>query len=239
MGPHDPQRVSDGDRDAERGLKLATAHGDQKGEADNLNSLGVIAQRRGEAVDAIDRFTECARACIARSAQPADIANSLNNLGFVLSTGLADYDRALAYQLEGLKIRETLGNPSDIALSLNNIGIIYDRTGDSDKALDYFKQALELRRNSGAKNRIAATLSNISDVYRERGEYPQALESQQQVLALRREVGDTGGEAISLRSIGEIHARDRQRCRGAAQSRRGAADRRARRATRGPSAAPC
>ena len=188
---------------AEKGRLLAKQHGNQSGEAHALNSLGVIAQRRGEALDAIDRFTE-SLALYRKVGEPADIANALGNLGFVFSTGLADYDRALAYQLEGLKIRETLGNEGDVALSLNNIGIVYDRTGDSDKALDYFKQALELRRNSGAKNRIASTLSNISDVYAERGEYPQALEAQQQVLALRREVGDTGGEAQALRSIGEI-----------------------------------
>ena len=188
---------------AEKGRALARQHGDLSGEADALNSLGVIAQRRGEALDAIERFTE-ALALYRKAGEPSDVANALGNLGFVFSTGLADYDRALSYQLEGLKIRETLGDDADRALSLNNIGIIYARIGDSDRALEYFEQALQLRRHTGAKNRIAATLSNISDVYVDRSEYDQALDYQQQALAMRREVGDTGGEAFSLRSIGEI-----------------------------------
>ena len=188
---------------AERGRDLARLHGDRSGEADAINTLGVIAQRRGQAVDALDHFTQ-ALELYRHLGQQADMANALGNLGFVLSTALADYEHALVYQIEGLKIRETLGDQSAIALSLNNIGIIYARTGESDKALDYFNRALELRRNTGAKNRIAATLSNISDVYAERGEYEQALDHQRQVLTLRREVGDRGGEAISLRSLGEI-----------------------------------
>jgi diguanylate cyclase (GGDEF)-like protein len=189
---------------AETGRDLARQHGDVGGEADAINSLGVIAQRRGEALDAVERFTE-ALDLYRRLGEQAEIANALGNLGFVFSTGLADYERALAYQLEGLRIRETIGDQSAIALSLNNIGIIYARTHDSDKALEYFEQALELRRNTGAKNRIAATLSNISDVYVERDEYGPALDYQRQTLALRREVGDRGGEAMSLRSIGEIY----------------------------------
>jgi diguanylate cyclase (GGDEF)-like protein len=188
---------------AEKGRALAVKNGDAEGQAHALNSLGVIAQRRGEAVEAIERFTD-ALALYRKAGKASDIANALGNLGFVYSTGLADYDRALSYGLEGLKIREALGNDAEIALSLNALGIIYDRTGDYGRALDYFQQALELRRNSGAKNRIAATLSNISDVYGEQGEYSQALEQQLQALALRREVGDAGGEAMSLRSIGEI-----------------------------------
>lgn len=190
---------------AEKGRDLARQHGDQEGMADAVNCLGVIAQRRGEALEAVARFTE-ALEVYRRSGKQAEIANALNNLGFVLSTGLADYDRALSYHLEGLKIREALGDKAAIALSLNNIGIIYDRTGDSDKALEYFHQALELRKNSGAKNRIAATMTNIGDVYMQRGEYAKALDYEQQALALRREVGDQAGAAISLRSLGTIYA---------------------------------
>ena len=188
---------------AERGRDVATAHRNQAGRAGAINTLGVIAQRRGEFLDAVERFAE-SLALYRQLGKPAEIANVLNNLGFVFSTGLADYDRALAYHLEALKIREGLGDKGALALSLNNLGIVYDRTGDTDRALDYFRQALELRRNSGARNRIASTLSNISDVYAERGEYVQALDYQQQVLALRREVGDTSGEAGSLRSLGDI-----------------------------------
>ena len=188
---------------AERGRDLARQHGDDEGLADSLNSLGVIAQRHGVRCSTRSIvLTGSARAAAPR--QAGRHRERARQPRLRVLHGLPDYDRALAYQLEGLKIRETLGDNAAIALSLNNIGIIYDRTGDSDKALEYFQQALDLRRNSGAKNRIASTLSNMGDVYAERGEYAQALDAQQQVLALRREVGDTGGIAGSLRSIGEI-----------------------------------
>jgi two-component system cell cycle response regulator len=190
---------------AEKGRDLAQQHGDRKGLARALNNLGVIAQRRGSALDAVALFTTSLDLYRQLGAQ-AEIAASLNNLGFVYSTELADYDRALSYQLESLKLSEALGDKAAIALSLNNLGIISERTGDPDKALDYFQQALELRRNSGARNRIAATLTNIGDVYLERGDYAKALDAQRQALALRRQAGDNAGVAASLRSLGTIYS---------------------------------
>jgi hypothetical protein len=43
---------------AEKGRDLAKRHGDEEGMADAINCLGVIAQRRGDAVEAVGRFGE-------------------------------------------------------------------------------------------------------------------------------------------------------------------------------------
>lgn len=189
---------------AEKGRDLARARGDQKGLARALNNLGVIAQRRGDGVTAVDLFTQ-SLAIYRQLSNPADIAAELNNLGFVRSSLLADYEPALESLLESLRIRETLGDDAAIALSLNNIGIIYDRTGDYDRALAYFNRALELRKNSGAQNRIAATLTNIGDVYLAKKEYDKAIAAQEEALTLRQKVGDREGAAFSLARLGRIY----------------------------------
>src|SRR5262249_9077155 len=159
---------------AEQGQTLARSRGDRKGEARALNNLGVMAQRRGDGLAAVDRFNRALEIYRPLGA-PADVAAELNNLGFVYSSILADYDQALSYHLESLKTREPLGDKNAIALSMNNIGIIYDRTGDYDRALAFFQKALELRKDGGAQNRIAATLTNIGDVYYAKGDYDKAV----------------------------------------------------------------
>ena len=159
---------------ATKGRDLAEKVGDIKGLARALNNLGVIDQRRGDGPGAMTLF-EASLRLYRQAGLQLEIAAELNNLGFVASSMLADYDRALAYQLEALKIREALGDENAIALSMNNIGIIYDRTGDFDKAIECFQQSLELRKGTNAQNRIAATLTNLGDVYLEKGDLQKAL----------------------------------------------------------------
>jgi diguanylate cyclase (GGDEF)-like protein len=191
---------------ATKGRDLAERGGDVKGLARALNNLGVIDQRRGNGAAAMALFDASLR-LYRQAGLQLEIAAELSNLGFVASSLLADYDRALAYQLEALKIRESLGDRNAIALSMNNIGIIYDRTGNFDKAIESYQQSLELRKGTSAQNRIAATLTNLGDVYLEKGDLQNALDAQQQSLALRRQVGDPEGTAFSLSRLGKVYTR--------------------------------
>ena len=189
---------------AHKGRDLAERHHDRGGRARAVNNLGVIAQRRGDAAAAIDHFTESLKA-YRELGSALEISNALNNLGFVYSTALADYESALAHHIEALEVRERLGDKSAVSLSLNNIGIVFHRLGDLDRALAHYERSLEIRREIGGDNRIAATLNNIGDVYMDRGDYALALDRHTEALELRRMVGDRAGVTQSLRSIGLIY----------------------------------
>jgi two-component system, cell cycle response regulator len=194
---------------ADSARRLAQQTGDKIGEARAMSNLGALAQRRGDPNKAVDLFTQ-ALALQRTAGNDREIANSLNNLGFVYSTDLADYSKSLSYHLEALAARERLGDKGSIALSLNNIGIVYERLRDYDHALAYYNRALTLRRELGAKARVAATLSNIGDTYFEKGDLRHALDAQRESLKLRLEVKDQSAVALSYRNIALIQLAAKQ-----------------------------
>ena len=189
---------------ATKGRDRAEQSGNAGGRARAINNLGVIAQRRGDAVTAVEHFTDALKV-YRELGNDLDTSSALNNLGFVYSTALADYETGLSYHVEALALRERLGDKGSIALSLNNIGIIYYRIRDFERALSYFDRALALRRELGGDNRISGTLSNIGDVYYDKGDLDRALTHHRESLELRRTIGDRAGIAASLRNLALIH----------------------------------
>lgn len=183
----------------------AEAGGDRAGLARAINNLGVIAQRRGDALTAIEQF-EASLAIYRELNAQTDIANALNNLGFVHGTDLADYEKSLEYHVEALRVRESLKDANAVALSLNNIGIVYARLKEPQRALQYFERSLELRRANNSVNRSAGTLSNIGDVYLELGDIPKAFDYHHQSLEMRRRIGEKPGVANSLKNLGLVYA---------------------------------
>jgi two-component system cell cycle response regulator len=188
---------------ADSARRFAQRIGDKAGEARAISNLGSLAQRMGDPKRAVDDFTQ---ALVLQRAvgNDGEIANSLNNLGFVYSTDLADYGKSLGHHLEALSIRERIVDRQGIALSLNNIGIVYERLREYGQALSYFDRALKLRRELGNKPRVSSTLSNIGDVYLERGDYALALSYHQQALDIRLPSNDRSAIASSHRNIGMV-----------------------------------
>ena len=196
-------RYADAERYLNDGLQLAGRTSNELGEARALSNLGTLAQRRGQPQRAIVLFSR-ALALQKRAGNAHQVANSLNNLGFVTGTDLADYSRALAFHLEALDVREGERDSSGIALSLNNIGIVYARLRQYDRALRYFERALVIRRSLGFAAREAATLSNIGDAWLDSGEPARALGPQREALAIRERLDDPSAVALSHRNIGVV-----------------------------------
>lgn len=190
---------------ADSGRRMAHTLGDRLGEARALSNLGTLAQRQGDPRHAVELFGQALALQRAVGGNEAQVANSLNNLGFVYSTDLADYGKSLSYHLEALAVRERMNDKPAVALSLNNIGIVYERLHDYAHALSFFDRALNLRRELGNKARVASTLNNIGDTYLDKGDYAKALTAQREALALRLEGNDRSAVALSHRNIGMIY----------------------------------
>ncbi|HEX5580258.1 MAG TPA: tetratricopeptide repeat-containing diguanylate cyclase [Gemmatimonadaceae bacterium] len=197
-------RYDEAVRHAERGRRLAAHAGLAAGQARALSNLGTLAQRRGDPVEAVELFTE-ALALQREAGDELGAANTLNNLGFVYSTDLADYERALKLHHEALRVRERLGDREAIALSLNNIGIVYGRLRRYGESLAHFDSALAMRRALGGRVRIAATLSNIGDIRHEMGDHELALASHMESLELRRLTGDRSAISLSHHNLGILY----------------------------------
>ncbi|MHB1224966.1 MAG: tetratricopeptide repeat protein, partial [Gemmatimonadaceae bacterium] len=189
---------------ARAGQRMAERVGDLRGQARSLSNQGSMAQRRGDPEYAVELFARALEIQRALGDQ-GEVANSLNNLGFVHSTDLADYGRALSEHLEALTIRERTGDRRAIALSLNNLGIVYGRLRQYDRALEYFVRALAIRRELELPPSVAATLNNIGDIYLDMGEYDLALANHRQSLAIRETVGDPSAVSLAHRNLGVVH----------------------------------
>jgi len=184
-----------------RAEQYAAQHAQPAAQANAINVLGSLAQRQGDPDLAIAHFERSL--AIQRSiGDLREVAMSLNNMGFVYSTDLADYERALAAHAEALTIRQRLGDSSTVALTLNNLGIVYSRLRQHQQALAHFRRALAIRRALGLKARVAATLDNIGGVYRDLGDHARALDAHRESLAIRRALTDPSAVAQAHRNVG-------------------------------------
>jgi len=118
---------------------------------------------------------------------------------------LGQYEKALSYYEEALKIRREIGDVKGEGGCLNNIGIVYRNLGQYEKALSYYEDSLEIFREIGDVKGEGTVLNNIGIVYRNLGRYEQALSYNEEALKISREIGDVEGEGRTLNSIGAVY----------------------------------
>jgi tetratricopeptide (TPR) repeat protein len=127
--------------------------------------------------------------------------NILNELGSAYFS-LSEFNRAIEFYEQGLKISRKIGNRNGEGASLCNLGSAYGSLGEYQQAIQFFQQSLEIFREIGDRNSRAASLNNLGETYQNIGEYQQAIQFCQQSLEIFREIGDRNGEASSLGNLG-------------------------------------
>jgi tetratricopeptide (TPR) repeat protein len=130
--------------------------------------------------------------------------NFVGSLGIIFYS-VGDFNKALRYYSETLKIFKEIGYKQGEASALGNIGIIYSDKGDLDKTLKYLKDALKIDREIGYKQGEASDLGNIGLIYRAKGDIDEALKYLKDALKIAREIGYKQGEASLLGNIGLIY----------------------------------
>ena len=132
-----------------------------------------------------------------------DYAAHLNNIGRI-HDARGEYDEALCYYEQDLKITRELGDRAGEAVTLNNIAGIHYARGEYDEALRYFNDSMKIKKEVGDRAGEAATLNNIGEIHRARGEYDEALRHYNDSLTILRDIGDRAGEARSKGNIGKV-----------------------------------
>lgn len=106
------------------------------------------------------------------------------------------YDSALAYYYEAIRLgRETQQKPI-LASSLNSIGVIYSKTGFLDSSVVYYSQALELFNSLYDTAQANQVEANLAIIYKDLGLYEKALENSFNLLS-KLERGKPGRELAS------------------------------------------
>jgi tetratricopeptide (TPR) repeat protein len=137
----------------------------------------------------------------------------LNNIGVVYKT-LGEYDKAIEFYQENLKIQEQVGNTLEVAKSKANIANVYFAFEiDFEKALEEYKESLELFQQYhqaepesilGIRG-LATVYMNIGIMYKELDTLEQALDNFNQALEYYISLDDKTGIAATQRNIGNVY----------------------------------
>ncbi len=124
----------------------------------------------------------------------ADVAETLNNLGWLLSDQ-GRYRDAEQMIKSALEIRETtLGSEHpDTVMSLNNLALLYHSQGRYPKAEPLFLRALEIRKKTLGDEHpdTARSLNNLAGLYEALGHYQEAEPLFLRALGIRKKkLGD-------------------------------------------------
>ncbi|HRZ77424.1 MAG TPA: tetratricopeptide repeat protein, partial [Bacteroidales bacterium] len=111
--------------------------------------------------------------------QDSSISLSINNIGYNFYF-LNQYDSALHYYQEAVKVLDPAAHPAslDLAMYYQNIGIVHAIQGRLDTALNYMERSAGIR-ESGLPDDdpdLAYTYTNLGRLYRMLGDDPKAFE---------------------------------------------------------------
>ncbi len=118
---------------------------------------------------------------------------------------LGEYETAMKYYSESLKIFEELHDLYNIASVCHNLGTIHQLRGEYEKAVAYFTKSLELKEALHDVRGIASTFHNLGIIHQDRGEYEKAVEYFTRSLEISEELHDVGSIARTYHQLGTIH----------------------------------
>lgn len=116
-----------------------------------------------------------------------------------------EYDTALFYFEQSLKLRNQIQDLPGISESHNGIGTIYYQQGNYPLSLKHFLASLKIREQLGDKKLQAGSYNNIGLIYNNQGNKEMAMKMYKKSLALREETGDRAEYISSHINIGNLY----------------------------------
>lgn len=152
---------------SEQALALSTQLKFEPGIAKANSTLGLLNDNLGQFDKALGCYfkAEAIWKRIDAGTRFERLAAAYNGIGNVYY-GKGDFQKALSYFFQAIKIDEEIGTPA-IVSRLINIGNVYYAMEDMPKALSYFEKALPIARKFNNKDNEAIVTSNMGGIYLE------------------------------------------------------------------------
>jgi len=183
-----------------RALALMTQLGNEQGQGDVLNAMGVAHQRLGEYSQAIARYAEAA-AIRNRIGDRRGSAVSLKNRGAV-QVAMGRFAEAEPDLRAAREVYEQIGDRKGLADVWNDFGSLHEGRGQYPEARQAYQASLRIRRDLGDEQQLAQSYDNVGYAFFMEGEYDNALAYWRQAFDLRRKTGDKRGIVLSTQSMG-------------------------------------
>jgi signal transduction histidine kinase len=116
-----------------------------------------------------------------------------------------DYDKALYYYLESVRLFQSQKNISGEAAAYNEIANVYRKHKRLDEALEILNKAYSLSASIHDTSGMAKALNNSGIVHEVRNELGTAVTKYQQALSFYNVINDSVGLSYSYENIGGIH----------------------------------
>jgi tetratricopeptide (TPR) repeat protein len=170
----------------------------------DFTKISFRLQNQYQLVGLYQRAFELNNTVLVRNINDESNAIALNCNGMMLLS-IGDYETALIYFENSLKISRQIEYLQGEGVTLNNIGLIYDAKSDYETALNYFEQSLVIRQQIGDGQGEGATLNNISQIYDSKGDYETSLRYLEQALVISQQIENRQEEGVILNNISQIY----------------------------------
>jgi len=180
-------------------LKMALEEQSGKEKILTLNELAYSLHR--SATNEAVKYGEMALEMARKINDSSLLALTLNDASIPLVIS-GDFQKALFYNTEILKIRERFPDSLKTASAYAKIGHIHQELGQYDEALTNYQTALEIFEAKKADYQIFQLKSNVANVFQELGQLDEAILMEQEVLEFAREINDPYTLCNVLNNIG-------------------------------------
>ncbi len=119
--------------------------------------------------------------------------------------GLGDYEKAVRYGQESLRLYEETESHEGAGWALTALGGVYHDTGDHSLALSLHERSLALFRKISYRLGEGRALTGMGTVYQAQGKYELALAQHQRSLEIYKTIGNRLSESRALNDIGAVY----------------------------------
>ncbi len=169
--------------------------------AATINNLGMVLDKRGELMAALDHYYR-ALALFAALKVDRALPSITANIGKV-HYSLENDEEALSYFKLSLKHGIELNSLRSQANALNDIGAIYLDQKLLDSAEVYLVKCLSISEKLENKDKMSTVKNNLSKIYKFRNEYDRAIQLNKEALSHARNVKIKRPEIFALYELGE------------------------------------
>jgi DNA-binding SARP family transcriptional activator/tetratricopeptide (TPR) repeat protein len=190
-------------------LLAAQRHGDTRGEAAMLYSLGALAVAQLQPEPALRHLTAAER-LFAQLRLPHGRGLALRNLAFV-DRLQGRHDSAAVKYHESLQLLRSVGDRVGEAHALNGLARLHLEHGLLDEAHGLLDEALAICRAVGNRRVAAQVMHALGDLQLVREEYEEARRQFAAVLMIAQQTGDSAAEAYARLGLGVAALRQGRR----------------------------
>lgn len=172
-----------------KAIEVAKQVADYYTQSASLNNIGLAANTQGNYNISVEYFHEAIALFDTKVMDESKIslkALMLANLGYSYY-GLEEYEKAFAYQLEGIELAEAYGIKSIPSQYMDDLARSAASMGELDQAEIYYKKALELQAEIGDYESNIHSLLHFLELKMEQQKYSEAEELGLQAVAVASE----------------------------------------------------